>query len=184
MGQQLGAVALDTIPNFVFTDITDAALGSWHIAKARVIQCDSARFTPASGDTIKDGYNGVWKITPTWVVNNDTLYTKLVASNLNATKTHSIVYAANRTVVDTFTITTLNDAIPPAKATSFLAIGGSSPTQYNSTWTNPSERIDSVWFYEGNADDTTTLVRVARLDLATSYLRTGRSNEHNLLGGS
>lgn len=103
-----GGVSADTIPNqFTFTDVTDAALGSYQTAYIVVAGCDSARFYPASGDTIRSGALGAKTVSPIWIDNGDTLYTFCVASGSNSTTTRSIVYAANGTPVDTFSITTV-----------------------------------------------------------------------------
>lgn len=98
----------DTIPSqFTFTDVTDAALNSYNTAYIVVAGCDSARFYPASGDTIRAGALGTKTVSPIWVDVNDTLYTFNVASGTNSTATHSIVYSSDGTPLDTFTVTTV-----------------------------------------------------------------------------
>lgn len=113
-----GGVTADTIPNnFEFDDVTDATLSQYYTDYIVVTGCDSARFYPASGDTIRIGALGTKRITPVWVDNGDTVYTFCVASGSNSTTTRSIVYAANQTPVDSFNVTTIAAVGPTPFAT-------------------------------------------------------------------
>jgi hypothetical protein len=71
----------------------------------------------------------------------------------------------------------LADIIPPAKPTNFVAVGGTSPTQYVADWTNPTDAdLDSLRFYEGSVNDSTQLAWITSLPKTdTAYTRTGRT---------
>ena len=104
----IGTIAADTIPDqFTFTDDIDAVLSSYHTDYIIVAGCDSARFYPASGDTIRIGALGTKTVSPRWADVGDTVYTFNVASGTNSTATHSIVYSSDGTPLDTFTVTTV-----------------------------------------------------------------------------
>lgn len=66
------------------------------------------------------------------------------------------------------------DTIAPSPPTSFVAVGGAFQTQFQTSWTNPTG-TDSIYYYEGSSNDTTTMTLVARLGAVQSYLRTGRT---------
>lgn len=103
-----GTASADTIPSqFTFTDVTDAALSSYNQAYIVVAGCDSARFYPASGDSLKLGALGTYDVSPIWADLGDSVYTGLVASDTNETATHSIIYSSNGTPYDTFSVTTV-----------------------------------------------------------------------------
>jgi len=71
----------------------------------------------------------------------------------------------------------VTDNTPPNPPTSFTAIGGTSQTQYVSTWTDPvAGDLDSIRFYEGTSNDTTALVWVTSIAKGVeTYTRTGRT---------
>lgn len=99
--------SIDTIPSqFNFVDVTDAVLSSYNQAYIVVAGCDSARFYPASGDSLKLGVLGTYDVDPIWADVGDSIYVPNVASASNSTATHSIIYSSNGTPLDTFTITT------------------------------------------------------------------------------
>jgi len=103
-----GTASADTIPSqFTFPDVTDAALSSYNQAYIVVAGCDSARFYPASGDSLKLGALGTYDVSPIWADLGDSVYTGLVASGTNETATHSIIYSSNGTPYDTFSVTTV-----------------------------------------------------------------------------
>lgn len=71
----------------------------------------------------------------------------------------------------------VEDNTSPLKPTSYVAVGGTSQTQYVSTWTDPVEAdLDSIRFYEGSANDSTSLVWITSIagGLET-FTRTGRT---------
>lgn len=69
------------------------------------------------------------------------------------------------------------DITAPNPPTSFVAIGGSSQTQFQTNWTNPSASdLDSIRYYEGSSNDTTTMNWIVSLPASTGYLRTGRTS--------
>ncbi len=99
---------VDTIPSqFTFADVTDAGVSSYNQAYIVVAGCDSTRFYPASGDTIRAGALGTKTVSPIWLGLGDTLYTFNVASASNSTATHSIIYSSDGTPLDTFSVTTV-----------------------------------------------------------------------------
>lgn len=68
------------------------------------------------------------------------------------------------------------DTTPPNPPTSFVAIGGTSQTQFQTNWTNPTASdLDSIRYYEGSSNDTTTMTWIVSLPATTGYLRTGRT---------
>ncbi len=91
-------------------------------------------------------------------------------TNLRAS-INNLIDALNNHGVD------ISDNTPPAKPTSFVAVGGTSQTQYVADWTNPTASdLDSIRFYEGSANDSTQLVWITSLpETDTAYTRTGRT---------
>jgi len=71
----------------------------------------------------------------------------------------------------------LSDNTSPAKPTSYTAIGGTSQTQYVSTWTDPVDAdLSKIYWYEGSANDSTTLALVDSINAGVqTYTRTGRT---------
>lgn len=71
----------------------------------------------------------------------------------------------------------LSDNIPPTPPNDYLAIGGTSQTQYVCTWTDPTELdLDSLRWYEGTTNDTTTWSWIASIAAGVeTYTRTGRT---------
>ncbi|MDY0083320.1 MAG: hypothetical protein RBR74_09080, partial [Ignavibacteriaceae bacterium] len=69
------------------------------------------------------------------------------------------------------------DNTPPLAPTSYVAIGGTSQTQYVSTWTDPTATdLDSIRWYEGSTNDSTALNWIASIPAGTeTYTRTGRT---------
>jgi len=106
-------IGADTIPSFTFTDVTDVALNSWNEGFAIVGSCDSARFYPDAGDSLKGTVTDVYDVTPIWILSGDTVFTSLVASGSNLTATHSTIYAGNSSYVDVFTVTTIGVGASP-----------------------------------------------------------------------
>lgn len=104
---------------------------------------------PSSGSRIVNKTDGVWR-----------LVDGKVFRTADTTTSNPIEY----------------DSIPPNPPTSFVAIGGSSQTQFQTNWTNPTATdLDSIRYYESSSNDTTTMVWIVSLPAATGYLRTGRS---------
>lgn len=107
-GQLIVGGVLDTIPDqFTYVDVDSVALNSWNHGFIVCAGCDSARFYTSITDTFRIGFYGTFTIGPIWVVAGDSLYTSLVAAPSNATPTHSTIYAADSTIIDTFTVTTI-----------------------------------------------------------------------------
>ncbi len=71
----------------------------------------------------------------------------------------------------------LSDNTPPAKPTSYVAVGGTSQTQYTATWTDPVDAdLSKIYWYEGSANDSTTLALVDSINAGVqTYTRTGRT---------
>lgn len=82
-------------------------------------------------------------------------------------------------LMDSDSVTTVvgADITPPLPPTSYVAIGGTSQTQYVSTWTDPTATdLDSIRWYEGSSNDSTALNWIASIPAGTeTYTRTGRS---------
>lgn len=91
-----------------------------------------------------------------------------------------IAYASNGEIISagssTYTPPSEPDTTAPSPPTSFVATGGSSQTQFQTSWTNPVvSDLDSIRYYEGSSNDTTTMVWIVSLPASTGYLRTGRT---------
>lgn len=69
------------------------------------------------------------------------------------------------------------DNTPPLAPTSYVAIGGTSQTQYVTTWTDPvASDLDSIRWYEGSSNDTTAMTWITSIAGGTeTYTRTGRT---------
>ncbi|MDY0083599.1 MAG: hypothetical protein RBR74_10485, partial [Ignavibacteriaceae bacterium] len=69
------------------------------------------------------------------------------------------------------------DNTPPLAPTSYTAIGGTSQTQYVTTWTDPiASDLDSIRWYEGSSNDTTSMTWITSIPAGTeTYTRTGRT---------
>lgn len=69
------------------------------------------------------------------------------------------------------------DNTPPLAPTSYVAIGGTSQTQYVTTWTDPvASDLDSIRWYEGSSNDTTAMTWITSIVGGTeTYTRTGRT---------
>jgi hypothetical protein len=81
-----------------------------------------------------------------------------------------------RTRTSSYTSPAEPDTIAPNPPTSFVAIGGTSQTQFQTNWTNPTASdLDSIRYYEGSSNDTTTMAWIVSLPATTGYLRTGRT---------
>ena len=149
---------IDTIPSqFTFTDVTDAALSSYNQAYIVVAGCDSARFYPASGDSLKLGALGTYDVSPIWADAGDSIYTGLVASGTNSTATHSIIYSSNGTPYDTFSVTTEAGGFTPASLNPVLYI----VHDQDSTVISGSNTVVSIvenGFLFSDGDTTTTKV--------------------------
>lgn len=103
-----GTASIDTIPSqFTFTDVTDAAVSSYNQGYIVVAGCDSARFYTNGTDSLKLGALGAYDVDPIWADVGDSVYMGNVASASNSTATHKILYSANGTPLDTFSVTTV-----------------------------------------------------------------------------
>lgn len=71
----------------------------------------------------------------------------------------------------------VEDNTPPLAPTSYVAIGGTSQTQYVTTWTDPVDAdLSKIYWYEGSANDSTTLALVDSINAGVqTYTRTGRT---------
>ena len=69
------------------------------------------------------------------------------------------------------------DNTPPLAPTSYTAIGGTSETQYVTTWTDPiASDLDSIRWYEGSSNDTTAMTWITSIAGGVqTYTRTGRT---------
>lgn len=71
----------------------------------------------------------------------------------------------------------VEDNTPPLPPTSYVAVGGTSQTQYVTTWTDPvASDLDSIRWYEGSSADTSAMTWITSIagGLET-YTRTGRT---------
>ena len=155
LAENRGVTSIDTIPSqFTFTDLTDVALNSSNEAYIVVAGCDSARFYPASGDSLKLGDAGTYDVDAIWAGVGDTVYTPLVASGTNLTATHSIIYSSDGTLLDTFSVTTLADVIAPSEPTDFIATVTLLDTaKITLTWTDPVDAdLDYILIYMSLTD--------------------------------
>lgn len=69
------------------------------------------------------------------------------------------------------------DTIPPPPPILFTATNTGSSTEFQTSWSFGSESSDlaSIQYYEGSANDTTTMSLITTVGAVTGYLRTGRT---------
>lgn len=109
----------DTIPNFSFTNVTNAEIGTVYIGSARFTDADSTfNVWTTTGSSFKINYNGTSNSAMKTANVNDTVYVSNTSSNNYNTKTTATIVAGG--VSRNFEVTTKNEPVTPPQTSGAL----------------------------------------------------------------